>query len=59
MLGLNLAKGFGESSVVSSSSSNSAVMGMCNKQKFNACKSLSQLDTHLEMKDKIILSNGG
>ena len=41
MLGLNLAKGFGESSVVSSSSSNSAVMGMCNKQKFNACKSLS------------------
>lgn len=41
MLGSILAKGFGESSVVSSSSSNSVVMGMWNMQKFNDCKSLS------------------
>lgn len=38
MLGLNLAKGFGEFSVVFSSSSNSAMIGM---QKFSVCKSLS------------------
>lgn len=41
MLGSILAKGFGESSVVSNSNSNSVVMGMWNMQKFNAYKSLS------------------
>lgn len=38
LLGLNLTKGFGEFSVVFSSSSNSAMIGM---QKFSVCKSLS------------------
>ena len=37
MVGLNLVEAFGESSVVSSSSS--VVIGMCDVQKFNAFKS--------------------
>ena len=62
MVGSNLAKGFGESSVVCNSSSNSVVMGMWDMQKFNAFKSQhirkrvkSELDTYLEEEDKTTL----
>ena len=59
MVGSNLAKGFGESSVVCNSSSSSVVMGMWDVKKCNAFKSQhickqvkSELDTYLEEDDK-------
>ncbi|KAH9780518.1 BED-type domain-containing protein [Citrus sinensis] len=55
----NMAKRFGESSVVCNSNSSSVVMGMWDVQKFNAFKSQhirkrvkSELDTYLEEEDK-------